>query len=181
MPKLNENQRIALLAGSVFFLDQLTKLIVVKGLGLDLNTERMVIPGFFRLVHWGNTGAAYSLFYGHNGKLAAVAIAAIAVLIWKRHHFDIHRVEGQVALGMILGGICGNLLDRVRVSHVIDFLYFYVERRGVDVLNPAYEAGFPAFNVADAAICVGVGLLFLLSLQPSAHPATASPPPPQRS
>jgi signal peptidase II len=64
-------------------------------------------------------------------------------------------------LGLIFGGICGNLFDRLLPSrrHVIDFLYFYVIRRDGD------EAGFPAFNVADSAICIGVGLLFLLSWQ----------------
>jgi signal peptidase II len=61
----------------------------------------------------------------------------------------------------LFGGILGNLTDRLLPSrrHVIDFLYFYVNRRG------GGEVGFPAFNVADSAICVAVGLLFLLSWQ----------------
>ena len=88
-----------------------------------------------------------------------VAFAALLLLILSRHHFDVHTVGGQISLGLIFGGIVGNLIDRIRVKHVIDFLYFYVNRRD------GQEAGFPAFNVADSAICVGVGLLFILSWQ----------------
>jgi signal peptidase II len=67
---------------------------------------------------------------------------------------------GQVAVGLVSGGILGNLVDRVFRQHVVDFLYFYLLRRD------GAEAGFPAFNVADSAICCGVGLLFILSWQP---------------
>ena len=88
-----------------------------------------------------------------------IAFGALVVLIWTRHHFDIHTLGGQISLGLIFGGIVGNLTDRVRVGHVVDFLYFYVIRRD------GHEAGFPAFNVADSAICIGVGLLFILSFQ----------------
>jgi len=89
--------------------------------------------------------------------LAVVALVALGVLFLTRHHFDIHTLGGQVSLGLIFGGILGNLLDRLLRKHVIDFLYFYVVRRD------GTEAGFPAFNIADSAICTGVGLLFLLS------------------
>jgi signal peptidase II len=156
--KLNHNARIGLLACVVFGFDQLTKLAVMSALPM-VGLERAVIPGFFRLVHWGNTGAAWSLFSGNNGVLALVAFVALTVLFFTRHHFEVHTLGGQIALGLIAGGIAGNLLDRLRVKHVIDFLYFYVMRRD------GLEAGFPAFNVADSAICVGVGLLFLLSLR----------------
>ena len=153
--KFNPNWRIVSLALSVFVLDQITKLIVLKYLGYS--QERVVVHGFFKLVHWGNTGAAWSLFRGNNRILAIVALAALMILVWTRHHFDVHRLGGQVSLGLIFGGILGNLLDRVRVGHVVDFLYFYLIRRDGE------EAGFPAFNVADSAICIGVGLLFILS------------------
>jgi signal peptidase II len=152
---INFNLRIGLLALAVYVLDQLTKLSVLKYLGFA--EEKEIMPGFFRFVHWHNTGAAWSMFHGYNKVLAMVAIAALAVLFVTRHHFDIHRLGGQISLGLIFGGIAGNLTDRLRVGHVIDFLYFYVIRRD------GYEAGFPAFNVADSAICAGVGLLFILS------------------
>ena len=153
--RINFNLRIGLLALSVYALDQLTKLSVLNYLGFA--EEKDILHGFFRFVHWHNTGAAWSMFHGHNKGLAIAAMVALAVLFVARHHFDIHRLGGQVSLGLIFGGIAGNLTDRLRVGHVIDFLYFYVFRRD------GREAGFPAFNVADSAICVGVGLLFILS------------------
>lgn len=157
MSKLNPNWRIAVLAMAVLAFDQVTKLLVLKYLGYA--QEKVIIDGFFKLVHWGNTGAAWSMFRGNNGILALVAFAALLILVFTRHHFDIHTFGGQVSLGLIVGGIAGNLIDRIRVKHVVDFLYFYVFRRD------GQEAGFPAFNVADSAICIGVGLLFILSWQ----------------
>lgn len=144
----------------VLVFDQLTKLAVLQYLGYA--QERVVIDGFFNLVHWGNTGAAWSLFNKYassNFVLAIFAIVALLVLYITRHHFDAHTMGGQVALGLIFGGIVGNVVDRFLRGHVIDFLYFYARRRGGD------EIGFPAFNVADTAICIGVALLFLLSWQ----------------
>src|SRR2546423_4240158 len=153
--KNSSNWRIAYLALSVFVLDQLTKQLVLKYLGYA--EEKVLIKGFFKLVHWHNTGAAWSLFRGNNAILAGVALAALVILFLTRRHFEIHTVGGQVSLGLIFGGILGNLTDRLLRDHVIGFLYFYVMRRDGE------EAGFPAFNVADSAICIGVGLLFLLS------------------
>ena len=157
--KQNTDWRIVNLALSIIVLDQLTKLLVLKYLGFA--EEKIVVDGFFKLVHWGNTGAAWSMFSGNNSVLAMVAGVALVVLFLTRRHFNIHTLGGQVSLGLIFGGIIGNLIDRVIPSrhHVIDFLYFYVYRRDGQI------AGFPAFNVADSAICVGVGLLFLLSWQ----------------
>lgn len=164
-----DNARIAGLAFTIILVDQLTKLIVLKFLGFAEEYE--VVPGFFRLVHWGNTGAAWSMLTGNNGLLATIAVAALIALVFARHHFDPHTLGGQLALGLIFGGIVGNLIDRLMPSrqHVIDFLYFYVVRRD------GREAGFPAFNVADSAICVGVGLLFLLSWQNGAADRTSLP------
>ena len=157
MSRFSPNFRIALLALVIVTFDQATKLLVLNYLGFA--ERRIVVNGFFDLVHWGNTGAAWSIFRGNNGALALVAFGALMVLVWTRHHFDTHTAGGQISLGLIFGGIIGNLLDRVRVGHVIDFLYFYVSRRD------GHEAGFPAFNVADSAICIGVALLFILSWQ----------------
>ena len=153
--KNTSNWRIAYLALFVFVLDQLTKQLVLKYLGYA--EEKILVKGFFKLVHWHNTGAAWSMFRGNNAVLAGVALAALVILFLTRRHFEIHTLGGQVSLGLIFGGILGNLTDRLLRDHVIDFLYFYVMRRDGE------EAGFPAFNVADSAICVGVGLLFLLS------------------
>lgn len=149
------NGRIGLLTALVVGLDQISKAILVSF--LSPGQERSVLPGFFRLVHWGNTGAAWSLFSGNNFLLASIAALAVFVLFFSRRHFDSHTVLGQVAFGLIFGGILGNLIDRIHVHHVIDFLYFYLRQRDGN------EIGFPAFNVADSAICTGVGLIFLLT------------------
>jgi signal peptidase II len=159
---------MAAVAMAIFALDQLTKLAVLKYLGYA--DERVIIDGFFRFVHWGNTGAAWSMFRDRNDLLALVSLVAMVVLFFTRHHFDIHTPMGQAALGLIFGGILGNLTDRLVHGHVVDFLYFYVNRRG------GGELGFPAFNVADSAICTGVGLMFLLSFR--GEPAKELPPEP---
>ena len=149
------NRRIAAIAFVVLALDQLTKQLVLRLLGYA--DEKVIIEGFFKFVHWGNTGAAWSLFRGNNTLLALIAIVALIVLFFSRHHFDSRSVLGQFAFGLICGGIVGNLIDRLWAKHVIDFLYFYLQQRG------GGEKGFPAFNVADSAICTGVGLVFLLT------------------
>lgn len=155
--KSGRGWRILNLALAIIVLDQLTKLMVLRY--LDFAAEKVVIEDFLKLVHWGNTGAAWSMFSGNNGLLAGVAVVALFILFFTRHHFNIHTFGGQVSLGLIFGGIVGNLIDRVRIGHVVDFLYFFVVRRDGGV------SGFPAFNVADSAICVGVGLLLILSWQ----------------
>jgi signal peptidase II len=151
------NRGIATLALIVFALDQFTKWLVLHHLAL--NDERVVIPGFFKLVHWGNTGAAWSMFSGNNAALALVGLFALVALFLTRHHFNSHTLSGQIAFGLIFGGIGGNLTDRLLPSRraVVDFLYFYLQKRGGGVLD------FPAFNVADTAICSGVALIFLIT------------------
>jgi len=159
------NQRMASLAGTILLLDQLTKHIVLRYLGRA--DEVVVIDGFFKFVHWVNTGAAWSLFHNNNEMLAIVSLIALGALFIYRHHFEAHTKLGQIALGLMFGGIMGNLVDRMHPEryHVIDFLYFFVYKRG------GGEAGFPAFNIADMAICGGVGLLFLLSWRNSTEEA----------
>jgi len=149
------NRRIAVIALLVVALDQITKQIVLHFLGYT--KEKVVIEGFFKFVLWGNTGAAWSLFRGNNALLALIAVVALVVLFFSRHHFDARSTLGQLAFGLICGGIVGNLIDRLWAKHVIDFLYFYLQQRD------GTEIGFPAFNVADSAICTGVGLVFLLT------------------
>lgn len=158
------NRRIGLVGVFVLWLDQLTKLLVLRSLGYT--QEKVVIDGFFKLVHWANTGAAWSLFRGNNALLAIVALAALVVLFLSRHHFDSRTVLGQIAFGLIFGGILGNLCDRIFRGHVIDFLYFYLQGR-------TGEIGFPAFNVADSAICTGVALIFLITWRNERQPAAA--------
>jgi signal peptidase II len=170
------NRRILIIILAVVLLDQVTKQIVLRF--LSSGQEKVVIDGFFRFVYWGNTGAAWSLFRGRNAPLALVAVVALVILFLNRRHFDPHTLLGQVALGLVFGGIIGNLVDRLTVGHVIDFIYFYLPQR------PGGEIGFPAFNVADSAICTGVGLILIVTWRsergakgagPNAPPQPAAP------
>src|SRR5688572_15169992 len=126
--KLNANRRIALLAGGIVLLDQLTKLLVLRTLSFGYD-EKVIVDGFFKFVHWGNTGAAWSMFHGNNELLAIVSLIALLVLFVYRHHFDTRTTLGQISLGLIFGGIIGNLIDRLFRNHVIDFVYFYLQQR----------------------------------------------------
>jgi signal peptidase II len=155
--KQTNNGRIAILAAIIFALDQLTKLAVIKFLPIPRDSEIHVLPGFFKLVHWHNPGAAWSLFQEHNWLLAVISFLAVLGLALLRNKFGAETTLGSIALGLIFGGIVGNLLDRLVHHHVIDFLYFHLYTRS----GRLYD--FPAFNVADSAICIGVGLLFVLS------------------
>jgi len=143
-------QWVALIAVTVAVLDQLTKWLVVRFVGTE--ESRVVISGFFNLVNWTNTGAAWGIFQNNNLVLAVISLLTILALYLFRRSLQLSRWGSRVALGLITGGIIGNLIDRVRVGFVIDFLFFYVGR---------YH--WPAFNVADSAICIGVGLYIIRS------------------
>ena len=155
MPKaVIENFRILVIGLVILALDQITKwLIIHKIPGPTFDESIVVVEGFFKLVHYGNTGAAWSMFSGNNFWLAIFSVVALVFLWVCRRHFGVEDRLGQVALGLILGGVAGNLIDRVVHHHVVDFLQFYI------------PFAFPAFNVADSGICVGVGFMFLLSFK----------------
>ena len=170
---LHPNARLALVAGGIVVLDQASKQAVLRMVPANDPDGIIVLDGFFKLVHWVNTGAAWSLFHGQNTTLAVISAVALVLLFLARKHFAGDSLAGYMALGLMFGGIVGNLIDRLTVDHVIDFLRFEVQTRGGEV------AGFPAFNVADSAICVGVGILFLLSWKREPEkPAAEAPPNP---
>ena len=148
-----------LVALCVVLLDQASK-EWVRG-AFSLHESVPVIPGFFHLTYVRNTGAAWGLFSGQNIALSALALVMLAVLVaFRRKILPPGRVH-RVALGLLGGGIVGNLFDRLRLDYVVDFLDFF--HRGWH---------FPAFNVADSAICIGVGIHLLATLR------APRPPPP---
>jgi len=143
----------SLMAVGILVLDQLSKLVVIRSLGLGQSVP--VIPGLFNLVYVQNPGAAFgflaSLPEGVRSPFFILISVTAAVLIIMYHARHLRsQVLPSLALGMILGGAIGNLIDRLRYGMVIDFLDFYLDR---------YH--WPAFNVADSAISVGVGLMVL--------------------
>lgn len=133
-------------------IDQTTKAWATRALRLD--GERSIIPGFLNLAYAQNTGVAFSMFddHGDSGRwgLSVVAIVAATLVLyffWRTPRTD-DRVLGSLAL--LLAGIVGNVVDRLRLGFVIDF---------IDVQFGSWH--YPTFNVADAAICVGAGLLLI--------------------
>ena len=163
------SRRIFALAAVVLVLDQFTKWIVLNT--INEGDERVVIPGFFSLANRANTGAAWSMFTGNNTLLALVALMALVILYLSRRQFNAQTALGTIAFGLIFGGIAGNLTDRLLPGRhaVVDFLHFYLDRRGTfDSLD------FPAFNVADSAICTGVALIFLINWRNDRAPQTSA-------
>ena len=156
-----------LVALCVVLLDQASK-EWVRG-AFSLHESVPVIPGFFHLTYVRNTGAAWGLFSGQNIALSALALVMLAVLVaFRRKILPPGRVH-RVALGLLCGGIVGNLFDRLRLDYVVDFLDFFVR-----------SSHFPAFNVADSAICIGVGIYVLGTLlvqAPDSAPAAREEPP----
>jgi len=144
-------RRVVLIAVAIALADQLTKLLVLRA--VDPAHPVVIVDGFFRLVHWGNTGAAWGIFQDSNILLAVISVLTVIALYLFRHSFQIHLVGSQVALGLIAGGITGNVVDRFWHGYVVDFLDFYVDGHH-----------WPAFNIADSAICCGVVLYVLVSV-----------------
>ena len=143
--------------------DQWTKLAIRTQ--FRLGESRGIIPGFFHLTYVRNTGAAWGLLGGYNNLLVVLSAVMLGVLLLFRRSFLSDSIAHRIALGLLVGGILGNLLDRVRLEYVVDFLDFHL--RGYH---------FPAFNVADAAICVGIGLYLLTSNRPMSPGQTQSAP-----
>ena len=140
-----------LIAALVIALDRYTKWLIAHR--LTMHDSITVIPGFFRIIHTENPGAAFGLFADSPAQwkvavliiFSLLALAVVSTLLWKNSH---RLTSTGVGLSLILGGAIGNLWDRIVSRHVVDFLLFYVKR---------YQ--WPAFNVADSAIVVGACLL----------------------
>jgi len=142
-----------LIAILVVALDRLTKWAVSKNISLHDGIQ--VIPGFFRITHVENRGAAFGLFADSPAQwkiavlvlFSVVALIIVSALLWRNSH---SMTSTGIGLALILGGAVGNLWDRLLNGRVVDFLLFYIGQ---------YQ--WPAFNVADSAIVAGAGLLVL--------------------
>ena len=137
------------LAAGIVLLDQVSKWWISQ-----IKPYVNVIPGFFNLVYVENTGAAFGIFQGKLWLLSAISFAAMVVLSWLIWQGQHERKGMLLALALILGGTCGNFIDRVRLKYVVDFLEFYIK---------TYR--WPSFNIADSAISIGVALLILLTVK----------------
>jgi signal peptidase II len=141
--------------------DQLTKAVVRAT--LPLHSSVTLLPGFVDFTHVRNTGAAFGILNGADFpfKTAVIAVVATAALIGVGMYaasLAHHQLVARIGLALIIGGAAGNLLDRVIAGSVVDF---------VDVYWRTYH--FWAFNVADSAITVGVGIMILDMLGVETH------------
>jgi signal peptidase II len=147
---------ILLIVFPLYALDQLTKWLIVRNF-VEEGAGWTVIPGFFDLVYFTNTGAAFSIFKNSNGFFIALSLVTLVVLgiLFARGAF--HDRWSRTAFALLLAGILGNLSDRFVHGHVIDFLLFD--------LHVKFAHPWPAFNVADSCICTSVGLFVIQSLR----------------
>ena len=134
-------------------MDQWTKYTIQQRLVLYQKVE--VIHRFFNLVHVRNTGGAFGIFGGERGGLGSllfVVVSLIAVGCVLVFFIKTREDEKMISLSLslVLGGAIGNLIDRFRYGEVVDFLDFYFR---------SYH--WPAFNIADSVICIGIGLMAL--------------------
>ena len=142
-----------ILSAVIIVLDIWTKALVLAR--IDMHETITIIPNFFQLVHVRNTGAAFGIGANASSRLVplllnAGAIAVFFVVVVYALRSAVTDRVLQTGLHLILGGAVGNLLDRFRFGYVVDFLDVYVGTKH-----------WPAFNVADSAICIGIALLFL--------------------
>jgi len=155
----------------VLLLDQLTKSMIVQKLFLYEKVE--VIRGFFNIIHVRNTGGAFGIFGGEKGGLGSVLFVVVSLLaIGAIVYLFVKAREDEKVLAfsftLILSGALGNLIDRIRYGEVIDFIDFHVS---------TYH--WPAFNIADSAICIGIGLMALELLAKDKKKSTKSQAPHQ--
>ena len=134
---------------AVIAIDQYSKRLITATFELF---ERLPVVPYFDLVRLHNTGAAFSFLANASGWqnwfFTGVAVAVSALIFWWFYRQPADRIVVPLGLALVLGGAIGNLIDRLQQGYVVDFFLFHYQRWS-----------FPAFNVADAAITVGVILL----------------------
>ncbi|HYM60111.1 MAG TPA: signal peptidase II [Thermoanaerobaculia bacterium] len=155
------------ITAAVVVLDFWTKFLVATSISLHESVP--IIPSFLQIVHVRNAGAAFGIGANTDSRIVPLLLNAGAlgvfcvVVVYALRTPTTDRLL-QSALHLILGGAIGNLVDRFRLGYVVDFLDVYYR-----------EHHWPAFNVADSAICVGIALLFLdMRRRPSESAGTAA-------
>jgi len=148
--KYGKYKKLAVISGLVVILDQITKILILKNLPLYHSVT--IIPGLFNITHILNPGGAFGFMAHQDSSLRNflfILLASVAVCFIFYFYKNTNRTHPFLASGfaLILGGAIGNLIDRIRFGKVVDFLDFYI--RGHH---------WPAFNVADSAITVGVAV-----------------------
>lgn len=135
----------------VVLLDQFTKQWIRSA--FSYGDSYPVIEGFFNLVYVRNDGAAWNFLSGHGLILILISVGVLIFLIINARSFLKEQFLHQILFGLMIGGIVGNLIDRIHFGWVTDFLDFQFG---------SYH--YPSFNVADSAICIAVGLYIITNL-----------------
>ena len=136
--------------------DQLTKTIVRRTVAVSGKVE--VIRGYFEISYAENTGAAFGMFRGRNGVFIIVSLIAIGFIFVYYRQFK-SNIWMKISLGLLLGGALGNLTDRIIFGYVTDFIrvrWWFLHLRW-----------WPAFNIADASVCIGAAILVLVMFRKS--------------
>ena len=152
-----KNLIMAVTVPLVLIADQVTKALAVSY--LHPRGVVSVIDGFFRLKYTENPGAAWGLLRTASPTFRIpffiiVSLLAIGLIVWFFRRIEPHKKLLPLAISLVMGGALGNLIDRVRMGKVVDFVDWYITIGGD-------EKHWPTFNVADAAITVGVALLII--------------------
>lgn len=161
--RTTDYKRLFIYAAFVFILDQVTKSWIFNNLALGSYVypdSIEVIDGFFYIVHIGNEGAAWGILSGYSGLLALFAVVALFGIYKFRQTLELKRPVMQVAFGLLIGGIIGNLIDRMVHGHVIDFLDFHFPFTIPGIMP---TGRYPSFNIADSGIVVGVVIYTIAS------------------
>lgn len=142
--------RLLTVGGVIILADQITKVIILRTMVLGEIIQ--VIPGFFNITHVHNPGGAFGILAGQSEMVRilvflVISTLAVGFILWMYRSVPKTHPMLANALALIFGGAIGNLIDRVRMGKVVDFLDCYIG-----------TTHWPAFNVADSAICVGVGI-----------------------
>ena len=146
----NRYIKLLIIAGSICILDQVTKALIVTT--IDVYDSIPIIPGFFNLTHIYNPGGAFGFLARNPSEMRHLfflvsSFAAVGLIVFLYVKTPPQQRLLELALSLIMGGAFGNIIDRIRIGKVIDFLDVYI-----------MDFHWPAFNIADSAITIGICL-----------------------
>lgn len=145
-------KKIGIISGIIILLDQLIKIIITKV--IELNTHVIVLDKFFYIANVHNEGAAFSILSGSSILLISIGIIAIIAIYFLFIKNKILNKIDIIIYGLLIGGIVGNLIDRVVFNYVIDYLEFII-----------FKYHYPIFNLADICIVVSVILMIIINIK----------------
>lgn len=161
-----KHKLLLIITPTVIALDQASKVVVEHS--MSIGDRIPIIPGFFDLVHLRNTGAAFGMLADSASGFRVpffyiMAVVAIVFIALMYRSLKDHETAMSVALSLVIGGIIGNIADRIRLGSVVDFLSFHIGDRVLNfqLFRRAFymQLEWPAFNIADSAITVAMVLL----------------------